>query len=82
MAAAAPVSGAAARRSRDALPAWLKIVMSKNYASNRDIIVSVFMRGSADGLSICVPFADANCTRRAQRSRCPDPTQNDEGHQS
>src|SRR5436305_2963259 len=42
-------------------PAWLpKIVMSKNFASNRDIIVSVFMRGGADGLSIVVPFADAN----------------------
>ncbi|HMA23740.1 MAG TPA: DUF1501 domain-containing protein [Gemmatimonadaceae bacterium] len=42
-------------------PAWLpKIVMSKSYASTRDIIVSVFMRGGADGLSLCVPFADAN----------------------
>jgi uncharacterized protein (DUF1501 family) len=42
-------------------PAWLpKIVMSNHYASNRDIIVSVFMRGGADGLSIAVPFADAN----------------------
>jgi uncharacterized protein (DUF1501 family) len=42
-------------------PDWLpKIVMSKNYASNRDIIVSVFMRGGADGLSLVVPFADAN----------------------
>jgi uncharacterized protein (DUF1501 family) len=42
-------------------PAWLpKIVMSKNYASSRDTIVSIFMRGGADGLSICVPFADAN----------------------
>jgi uncharacterized protein (DUF1501 family) len=42
-------------------PAWLpKIVMSKNYASSRDIIVSIFMRGGADGLSICVPFADPN----------------------
>jgi uncharacterized protein (DUF1501 family) len=42
-------------------PAWLpKIVMSKNYASSRDIIVSVFMRGGADGLSLCAPFADAN----------------------
>ena len=53
--AAAGVSAAAV------FPAWLpKIVMSKAYASNRDIIVSVFMRGGADGLSICVPFADAN----------------------
>jgi uncharacterized protein (DUF1501 family) len=53
--AAAGVSAAAV------FPAWLpKIVMSKAYASNRDIIVSVFMRGGADGLSLCVPFADAN----------------------
>jgi uncharacterized protein (DUF1501 family) len=37
-----------------------KIVMSNHYASNRDIIVSVFMRGGADGLSIAVPFADPN----------------------
>jgi uncharacterized protein (DUF1501 family) len=42
-------------------PAWLpKIVMSNHYASNRDIILSVFMRGGADGLSIAVPFADPN----------------------
>jgi len=42
-------------------PAWLpKIVMSKNYSSTRDIIVSVFQRGGADGLSLCAPFADAN----------------------
>ena len=42
-------------------PAWLpKIVMSKNYSSTRDIIVSVFQRGGADGLSLCVPFADPN----------------------
>jgi len=42
-------------------PAWLpKIVMSKNYASSRDIVVSIFMRGGADGLSVCVPFADPN----------------------
>src|SRR5689334_17072022 len=42
-------------------PAWLpKIVMSKNYSSTRDIIVSVFQRGGADGLSIAVPFGDPN----------------------
>ena len=42
-------------------PAWLpKIVMAKNYSSTRDIIVSVFQRGGADGLSLCVPFADPN----------------------
>ena len=53
--AAAGVSAAAV------FPAWLpKIVMSKSYASDRDIIVSVFMRGGADGLSLVVPYADAN----------------------
>jgi len=42
-------------------PDWLpKIVLAKNFASNRDIIVSVFMRGGADGLSLVAPFADAN----------------------
>ena len=42
-------------------PAWLpKIVMAKNFSSSRDIIVSVFQRGGADGLSLAVPFADAN----------------------
>jgi uncharacterized protein (DUF1501 family) len=35
-------------------------VMAKNYSSTRDIIVSVFQRGGADGLSLCVPFADPN----------------------
>jgi uncharacterized protein (DUF1501 family) len=42
-------------------PAWLpKIVMAKDFSSSRDIIVSIFQRGGADGLSIAVPFADAN----------------------
>jgi len=42
-------------------PAWLpKIVMAKEFSSTRDIIVSVFQRGGADGLSIAIPFADAN----------------------
>ncbi len=42
-------------------PAWLpKIVMAKNYSSSRDIIISIFQRGGADGLSIAVPFADPN----------------------
>ena len=44
-----------------AFPDWLpKIVMSKSFAANRDIIVSVFMRGGSDGLSLVVPYADTN----------------------
>jgi uncharacterized protein (DUF1501 family) len=39
-------------------PAWLpKIVLAKS-ASTRDVIVSVFMRGGADGLSLVAPYAD------------------------
>ena len=42
-------------------PAWLpKVVLAQNYASTRDVMLSVFMRGGADGLSLCVPFADAD----------------------
>jgi uncharacterized protein (DUF1501 family) len=52
--------GAAATISAASMfPAWLpKVVMSRQYASNRDIVVSIFMRGGADGLSIVAPFAD------------------------
>jgi len=40
-------------------PDWLpRISLAKSYAANRDVIVSIFLRGGADGLSLCVPFAD------------------------
>src|SRR5690349_13425382 len=40
-------------------PDWLpRISLAKTYAANRDVIVSVFLRGGADGLSLCAPFAD------------------------
>jgi uncharacterized protein (DUF1501 family) len=55
-------------------PEWLpKIVMSKNYSSTRDIIVSVFMRGGSDGLSLVVPFADANYYTSRPTIRIPRP---------
>ena len=42
-------------------PSWLpKVVLAESYDSTRDVIVSVFLRGGADGLSLCVPFGDAN----------------------
>lgn len=41
------------------LPPWLpRVVLAESYASNRDVIISIFMRGGADGLSIVAPFAD------------------------
>ena len=41
------------------IPAWLpKVTLAESYAGERDIIVSVFMRGGADGLAIVAPFTD------------------------
>ncbi|HLA89080.1 MAG TPA: DUF1501 domain-containing protein [Gemmatimonadaceae bacterium] len=43
------------------LPAWLpKVVLARSEVSSRDIIVNIFQRGGADGLSLVAPFADAN----------------------
>lgn len=42
-------------------PEWVpRIVMAESANSARDVIVNIFMRGGADGLSLCAPFADAN----------------------
>jgi uncharacterized protein (DUF1501 family) len=55
------VAGAGAVFAAASFPAWLpRVVLAESYASSRDVIVSVFMRGGADGLSLCVPFGDAN----------------------
>jgi uncharacterized protein (DUF1501 family) len=55
-------------------PDWLpKIVMAKSFASNRDIIVSVFMRGGSDGLSLVVPYADNNYYTSRPSIRIPRP---------
>jgi uncharacterized protein (DUF1501 family) len=42
-----------------AYPEWLpKVSFADSFAANRDVIVSIFLRGGADGLSLCVPFGD------------------------
>lgn len=43
-----------------ALPAWLPKVVLAQSATTRDVIVSVFLRGGADGLSMVYPFTDTN----------------------
>src|SRR4051812_47334985 len=58
-------------------PEWLpKIVMSKGYASNRDIIVSIFQRGGADGLSLCAPISDQDYITSRPTIHIPDPQGN------
>ena len=55
------VGGAAAVSAAALFPAWLpKVVLAESFASTRDVVVSIFLRGGADGLSLCVPFGDAN----------------------
>ena len=55
------LAGAAVTGASVFFPAWLpKVVLAESYASTRDVIVSVFLRGGADGLSLCVPFGDPN----------------------
>ena len=42
-------------------PEWLpKVVLAESFAGNRDVILSIFQRGGADGLNLLVPFGDAN----------------------
>ncbi|MCW5940860.1 MAG: DUF1501 domain-containing protein [Fimbriimonadaceae bacterium] len=41
-------------------PAWLpKVAYAAADDSDRDIVVSVYLRGGADGLTLCVPHGDA-----------------------
>ncbi len=40
-------------------PEWLpQVSIADSFISDRDVIVSIFLRGGADGLSLCVPFGD------------------------
>jgi uncharacterized protein (DUF1501 family) len=40
-------------------PDWLpKVVLAESYSADRDVLVSIFLRGGADGLTLCVPFGD------------------------
>ena len=45
-----------------AAPAWLpRVSLAKDYrGGQRDVMISIFLRGAADGLSMCVPFSESN----------------------
>ena len=56
--AAAGISGAAAAAA--VFPEWLpRVVLAQSAAGERDVILSIFQRGGADGLNLVVPFGDA-----------------------
>ncbi|MES3033954.1 MAG: DUF1501 domain-containing protein [Gemmatimonadota bacterium] len=54
------VGTAAGIAAAAAMPAWLPKVVLAQSAASRDIIVSIFLRGGADGLSMVYPFTDTN----------------------
>ena len=41
------------------VPAWLPRVTYAQTAADRDILVSIFLRGGADGLSLVPPWGEA-----------------------
>lgn len=43
-------------------PAWLpRVAVAESYRSTqRDVLVSIYLRGGSDGLTMCVPHGDAN----------------------
>jgi uncharacterized protein (DUF1501 family) len=44
-----------------ALPSWLpRVVYAAQENSERDVMVSIFLRGGADGLTLCPPHGDAS----------------------
>ena len=57
----ATAAAAAAALAAPYVPAWLpRVVLGDTHARNRDVIVAIFLRGGADGLTLCVPFGDAS----------------------
>jgi uncharacterized protein (DUF1501 family) len=51
------------------VPAWVPRVAWAQSASDRDILVSIFLRGGVDGLTLVAPFLDPCTTSRARPSR-------------
>jgi uncharacterized protein (DUF1501 family) len=54
------LSGSAASlAAAAAVPAWLpQVAYAAEEASTRDVLVSIFLRGGADGLTLCAPHGD------------------------
>ncbi|MBX9736068.1 MAG: DUF1501 domain-containing protein [Phycisphaerales bacterium] len=73
-------AGATAAAVLSTAPAWLPRVAYAGTppTSARDVVVSIYLRGGVDGLSVCVPFNDpvyaAPATRPNLRVYAPDDT--------
>ncbi|MEM1182168.1 MAG: DUF1501 domain-containing protein [Acidobacteriota bacterium] len=56
-----------------ALPAWLPRVAYADTHASRDVVVSIFLRGGADALTLCVPFLEDNYYRLRPTQAIPRP---------
>lgn len=57
-----------------AAPSWLpRVVYAQSESSSRDVIVSIFLRGGADALSLCPPFGDDSYYDLRRRIAIPRP---------
>ena len=56
-----------------ALPAWLPRVAYADSHASRDVVVSIFLRGGADALTLCVPFLEDNYYRLRPTLAVPRP---------
>lgn len=55
------LAGTGATAAALSLPAWLpKVSFAQHFSSTRDVMISIFLRGASDGLTICVPHGDPN----------------------
>lgn len=62
-------------------PAWLpRVSLAKSYRTGqRDVMISIFLRGAADGLSICVPFSESAYYTARPRLAVPRPDSGQSG---
>ena len=59
------VTRSAATAIAVSVPAWLPRVTYAQTASDRDVLISIFLRGGADGLSMVAPWGDSSGTTRS-----------------
>lgn len=57
------------------MPAWLpRVAFAQGGTGHRDRIISVYLRGGIDGLTMCVPHGDANYYANRPNIAIPQPT--------
>jgi len=56
-------------------PAWMpKMSFADSHDSSSDLIIQIFLRGGADGMTMCVPFGDADYYTVRQSLAIADPS--------